>query len=135
LDGSKFGYVIRTSPDDPEGVREVLLSRKPTNGTQPEQSMPSSISQPVMAAQPIVDTEALKDMPEQPSPPDQPALSAAAIEDPHPASPLQGSTSPSPDTDQARQQQDTNRQFMQDLYHARQKLQPQPQSQQDQSSP
>jgi hypothetical protein len=153
LDGSKFGYIIRASPDDPEGVREVILSRRPLSGTQPGQQLPSAMSQPLMAA------PALSQLPRQTSSvneaagntfdrnegvqpigtmdepnqdenkPDQAPtnqLALSAMEDAHPAPPVQLATNPL-NTDQAQQQQDVNRQFMQDLYRTRQKLQePQP---------
>jgi hypothetical protein len=155
LDGSAFGYVIRAFPDDPEGVREVILSRRPSSGAQPGQQLPSAMSQPATvvppsaqlprqtfsanevagntvnrneSAQPIgaMDEPGQDEEKPEPAPPLNQLALSAAMEDPHPAPPLQLATNPL-NTDQAQQQQDVNRQFMQDLYRSRQKLQqPQP---------
>jgi len=165
LDGSKFGYVIRASPDDPQGISEVVLNRKTPSGAQPgapasaasevarraldrKSAMPehtaatlTSSEQP--AAQPIVAMDTLdkeKDIEKNKDEdkPDQPAQSAPApsvatiIEEPHPPSPVQLAAN-SQNQDQEQAQQSTNRQFMQDLYQSRQKLQqPQPQPSQPQ---
>jgi hypothetical protein len=176
LDGSTFGYVIRASLDDPEGVQEVILSRKPSSGTQPGAQTPAAMSQPIItrpfamsapapmpnrapsvnevsdntpdhkpavpeqtapaqaesaqtAAQPIAaldNSDNSEDNPDQSAQATQPAL-PVPTEDAHPAPPPQLSAIQNTD------QQETNRQFMQDLYRSRQKLQPQQQqAQQDQ---
>jgi hypothetical protein len=159
LDGSKFGYVIRASPDDPQGIAEVVLNRKTPSGAQPgspasaasevarkvfdrKSAMPENTAATLTvseqpAALPIVamekpdkDKDNEKNKDEDKS--DQPAQSAPSpsvatiIEDPHPPSPVQ-LTANSQNPDQEQVQQNTNRQFMQDLYQSRQKLQqPQP---------
>jgi hypothetical protein len=179
LDGSTFGYVIRTSTEDPQGVREVILSRKPTSGTNPGKPISPTMSRRVMTrsfaasipaptpddapaevaddtsnhtaapplqtvpalgekspmiAEPIAaldrsdESEENRAQTAQASPP-----APVPLEDTHPAPPVQLTASQDPN--QIQQQQETNRQFMQDLYRSRQNLQPQQQQAQQNQPP
>jgi hypothetical protein len=165
IDGSKFGYVIRSSPEDPEGLAELVLNRKPgptaqtlaassrsdirlfpqstprqpvladNEGQRPTTQPPSSNPQAI--AEMETDKGLDKAAPSTEKGDDQPAAvaqagSAVNMDDPHPPPPPQ-LTALQQTPDQNQQQQVTNRQFLQDLYSARQKLQsPQPQSPQPQ---
>jgi hypothetical protein len=154
IDGSKFGYVIRSSPEDPEGVVGLVLNRKPGSGAQPtaqtlapsiradirSDRTPAVAEVPQSSAQPAsnnlqaiaemeMDKSLDKSAPGTEKSDDPPvavaqAGSAVSIDDPHPPPPLQ-LTALQQTPDQAQQQQVTNRQFMQDLYTSRQKLQSQ----------
>ena len=165
IDGSMFGYVIRSSPEDPEGLAELVLNRKPgptaqtlaassrsdirlfpqstprqpvladIEGQRPTTQPPSSNPQAI--AEMETDKGLDKAAPSTEKGDDQPAAvaqagSAVNMDDPHPPPPPQ-LTALQQTPDQNQQQQVTNRQFLQDLYSARQKLQsPQPQSPQPQ---
>jgi len=153
IDGSKFGYVIRSSPEDPEGMIELVLNKKPLSGAQPVAPTLAASKRMAMAnpappapeeqrssappvpanVQAIAEMETDKTSDKSAASPEkgenQPAVvaqagSALSSDDPHPAPPVQ-LTALQQTPDQAQQQQVTNRQFMQDMYTSRQKLQAQ----------
>jgi hypothetical protein len=159
LDGAKFGYIILSPPQDPDGILKVIVTSQTQGESRPESIRPAERARPAAAAEPGPATEyrpantagsrgaeldsASSALPAPTQPPTQnspiPPSGGSAADDQGASSAFseaQRSVDPAPasNTD-SNQTTKTPMQVLQELYRQRQQLQPQNQPPRPQPGP